>query len=174
MSILAFAVPLHMLQVYDRVIPSAHEETLWVITSAVVFAMIIQSILESIRSRLLFSLSISFEQQVQKQVYELTVIDASMRKQTNAVNLWTITQSAKTFISGPWMGALLDLPWVPLYLIVIYLFHPVMGFAATIGSLLMVIIAFVNYKTTQNTAETSISLNADARDYLENGLPRFQ
>lgn len=168
MSILAFAVPLHMLQVYDRVIPSGHEETLWVITSAVVFAMIIQSILESIRSRLLFSLSISFEQQVQKQVYELTVIDASMRKQTNAVNLWTLTQSAKTFISGPWMGALLDLPWVPLYLIVIYLFHPVMGFAATIGSLLMVLIAFVNYKTTQNTAETSISLNAAARDYLEN------
>lgn len=154
-----------MLQVYDRVLTSAHVETLIVITGAVVFAMIIQSILDSIRSRLLFGLGVAFENNIQKQIYEISIIESAQRKQGQ--NLWALSQSVKNFVSSPWMGALLDLPWVPAYLIVIYLFHPVMGLAALIGALLMIVIAFFNFKTTQKSTADSMSLNADAREYLD-------
>ncbi len=154
-----------MLQVYDRVLTSTHVETLIVITGAVVFAMIIQSILDSIRSRLLFGLGLSFENTVQKQIYEISIIESAQRKQ--AQNLWGLSQSVKNFISSPWMGALLDLPWVPAYLIVIYLFHPIMGLAALIGALLMIIIAFFNFKITQKSTADAMALNTDAREYLD-------
>ena len=154
-----------MLQVYDRVLTSAHVETLIVITGAVVFAMMIQSILDSIRSRLLFGLGVAFENNIQKQIYEISIIESAQRKQGQ--NLWALSQSVKNFVSSPWMGALLDLPWVPVYLIVIYLFHPVMGLAALIGALLMIVIAFFNFKTTQKSTADSMSLNTDAREYLD-------
>lgn len=157
-----------MLQVYDRVLTSAHVETLLVITGAVVFAMVIQSILDSIRNRLLFGLGVTFESSIQKQIYEISIVEAAQRKQTQTQNLWALSQSVKNFVSSPWMGALLDLPWVPAYLIVIYLFHPIMGLAAVVGALMMVIIAFFNYKATQKSTADSMTLNADAREYLEN------
>jgi PrtD family type I secretion system ABC transporter len=156
-----------MLQVYDRVLPSSHEETLWVITGAVVFAMIIQAILDSIRNRLLFGLGTTFENSIQKQIYEISVIEAAQKKQRQSLNLWALSQSVKNFISSPWMGALLDLPWVPLYLIVIFLFHPVLGIFALIGASLMVVIAYINYTTTQQSTKDALTLNANAREYLE-------
>jgi ATP-binding cassette subfamily C protein len=156
-----------MLQVYDRVLPSAHEETLWVITGAVVFAMIIQAILDSIRNRLLFGLGTTFENSIQKPIYEISVIEAAQKKQGQNLNLWALSQSVKNFISSAWMGALLDLPWVPLYLIVIFLFHPVMGLAALIGASLMVMIAYINYTITQQSTKDALTLNANAREYLE-------
>ena len=71
-NILAFAIPIHMLQVYDRVLASNHLETLIVLTSAVVFALIIQGLLDAIRTRLLQSLAASFENEVKVRVFKFS------------------------------------------------------------------------------------------------------
>ena len=80
-NILAFAIPVHMLQVYDRVLSSNHLETLIVLTSAVVFALVIQGLLDAIRSRLLQSLAASFENEINKKI-ELTRIINSVDSST--------------------------------------------------------------------------------------------
>ena len=169
-NLLAFAVPLHMLQVYDRVLTSGHGETLLVITSAVIFALILQGVLDTLRSRLLQSLAREFEKNLRDKIFALSVLSASKRRTGNFSILWQMCQSVKTFISGPWMGAFLDLPWVPLYLAVIYQFHPIMGLSSILAALMMILVALVNHKATQaNTAKVT-GLAQSAREHLDSSI----
>lgn len=169
-NLLAFAVPLHMLQVYDRVLTSGHSETLLVITSAVVFALILQGVLDTLRSRLLLSLARVYEKNLREKIFFLSVLSASKRKPGNFTLLWQMCQSVKAFISGPWMGAFLDLPWVPLYLAVIYQFHPLMGLSSILAAIMMISVALINHKATQaNTAKVT-GLSQTARDHLDSSI----
>jgi PrtD family type I secretion system ABC transporter len=166
-NVLAFAVPIHMLQVYDRVLASGHIETLFVITGAVVIALIFQGVLDSFRSRLLFGLGQVFEDQWRQGVFDLLVLDATWRRQFTGINPWSMVQSIKQYIASPWMGAWLDLPWVPLYLFVIYQFHPLMGLTALIGSALMVGIAVLNHRLTQADTNSMLNMSQSARDSMD-------
>jgi ABC-type protease/lipase transport system fused ATPase/permease subunit len=159
-NILAFAIPIHMLQVYDRVLASNHLETLIVLTSAVVFALIIQGLLDAIRTRLLQSLSASFENEVKERVFKFSILSAFSREDAKSANAWGMTQSVKNFISGPWMGAFMDLPWVPLYIIVIFQFHFILGISAIAALLIMLILALVNNKL---TVKSTIQLTQDTQ-----------
>lgn len=167
---IAFVVPLHMLQVYDRVLTSGHVETLVVITSAVIFALVFQAIFESIRGRLFFGLSLSFEKSIQEDVFSLSILQESQKKQNRSLNLWNLASTFKAFITTPYMSALIDLPWVPIYLLVIYFFHPILGLTATVCTILMVVIAFINYKVTKQQSEAFLKTNSEIRSYLDNAV----
>lgn len=166
-NLLAFAVPIHMLQVYDRVLASGHVETLLVITGAVLMALIFQGVLDSFRSRLLFGLGQVFEKTWREGVFHLLIQDAAWRRQFVSINPWSMVQSVKQYIASPWMGAWLDLPWVPLYLLVIYLFHPLMGLTAVLGSLLMILIAVINHKSTYADTSKMLNLSHGARENMD-------
>jgi PrtD family type I secretion system ABC transporter len=166
-NVLAFAVPIHMLQVYDRVLASAHIETLLVISAAVVLALIFQGVLDSFRSRLLFGLGQTFESKWRHGVFDLLIKDAPWRRQFAAINPWSMVQSIKQYIASPWMGAWLDLPWVPLYLVVIYQFHPIMGLTALLGSSLMVVIAIINHRSTHADTSAMLNLAQSARESMD-------
>jgi len=169
-NVLAFAVPIHMLQVYDRVLTSGHVETLLVITGAVFFALLLQAMLDALRSRLLLSLAAEFEAKMRDQIFALSVIRSSKRKLNQLPPLWQMCQSVKTFISGPWMGAFLDLPWVPLYLVVIYQFHPLLGVSSIVAASLMVLIALGNHKATQGSTAKATQLSVAVREHLESSI----
>jgi PrtD family type I secretion system ABC transporter len=166
-NILAFAIPVHMLQVYDRVLSSSHLETLIVLTSAVVFALVIQGLLDAIRTRLLQSLAASFENEVKARVFKFSILSASSRDDAKSANAWGMTQSVKNFISGPWMGAFMDLPWVPLYIIVIFQFHFVLGVSAIAALCIMLMLALLNNKLTVSSTSQLIQDNQRIRNHLD-------
>jgi PrtD family type I secretion system ABC transporter len=166
-NVLAFAVPIHMLQVYDRVLSSGHLETLWVITGAVFVALMFQGALDSFRSRLLFGLAQVFEKTWRSSIFSLLLRDAAWKRQFNTLSPWAMLQNVKQYIASPWMGAVLDLPWVPLYLLVIYWFHPIMGLTALVGALLMVAIAYTNHHRTNDFTVEMLNQSQRARESMD-------
>lgn len=166
-NVLAFAVPIHMLQVYDRVLSSGHFETLWVITAAVLLALMFQGVLDSFRSRLLFGLAQVFEKNWRSSIFSLLLRDAAWKRQFSTPSPWALLQNIKQYIASPWMGAILDLPWVPLYLLVIYWFHPIMGLTALLGAILMVAIAFTNHHRTNAFTVEMFNQSQRARDSMD-------
>lgn len=166
-NLLAFAVPIHMLQVYDRVLSSGHLETLWVITGAVFVALIFQGVMDSFRSRLLFGLAQVFEKTWRSSIFNLLLRDAAWKRQFNTLSPWAMLQNVKQYIASPWMGAMLDLPWVPLYLLVIYWFHPIMGLTALVGALLMVAIAYTNHLRTNDFTVEMLNQSQRARESMD-------
>ncbi len=166
-NVLAFAVPIHMLQVYDRVLSSGHLETLGVITGAVFVALIFQGVMDSFRSRLLFGLAQEFEKTWRHSIFSLLLKDASWKRQFNSISPWAMLQNVKQYIASPWMGAMLDLPWVPLYLLVIYWFHPIMGLTALLGAILMVVIAYANHHRTNDLTVDMLNQSQRARESMD-------
>lgn len=156
-----------MLQVYDRVLSSGHLETLWVITGAVVLALLFQALLDALRSRLLYGLSQVFEKNWRTGVFDLLIKDFAWRRQLVSSNPWMMVQTVKQFVASPRMGAVLDLPWVPLYIFVMYLFHPLLGTTALVGSLLLVLFSIWNYRRTKEDTVETLYANQAARDTLD-------
>lgn len=156
-----------MLQVYDRVLSSGSLETLWVITGMVLVALVFQSVLDALRSRLLFGLGQVFEQQWRTGVFDLMVKDMAWRRQFAGVGPWSLVQSTKQFVASPLMGALLDAPWVPLYVVVIYLFHPLLGMVAFLGSMLMLLFAVWNHRNTKRATMEVLRANQQSRDSMD-------
>jgi len=166
-NLLAFAVPLHMLQIYDRVLSSRHIETLVTITFAILIALVIQALLDHIRSRLLFGLSRVFELQVQTPIYQQEIAEAARGPASTLSSPWFHSQTIKNFMNTPWMGSLLDLPWVPVYITVIFIFHPLLGQASVVGALIMIAIAFLSHKHSRKATAESNTLLSESRNNLE-------
>ena len=166
-NVLAFAVPIHMLQVYDRVLSSGHLETLWAITAMVLVALVFQAALDALRSRLLFGLGQVFEKQWRHGVYDLLIKDFAWRQRFAGSSPWGMVQRTQQFIASPLMGALLDAPWVPLYVFVIYLFSPMLGALALSGVVLMFLFAVYNHRNTKQMTLDVLRANQQARDALD-------
>lgn len=166
-NVLAFAVPIHMLQVYDRVLSSGHLETLWVITAMVLVALVFQSALDALRSRLLFGLGQTFEKQWRNGVFYLLLRDFAWKQRFAGSSPWAMVQRTQQFVASPLMGALLDVPWVPLYVLVIYLFSPLLGTVALLGVLLMLLFALYNHRNTKHTTLEVLKANQQARDSMD-------
>ncbi|MFM7085217.1 MAG: type I secretion system permease/ATPase [Hyphomicrobium sp.] len=138
-NILTLTGSFYMLEVYDRVVPSHSIPTL-VVLSVVAFTLYaVQGLLDFIRSRVLNRISNYFEEQIGPRVFDIStrVAPASARR-SNGLQPIRDLDAIKGFLSGGGPGALMDLPWMPFYLTIIFMFHPVLGWTSVAGALILV------------------------------------
>ena len=133
-----------MLQIYDRVLPGRSVPTLivLVIFAAVLFAFL--GILDLIRSRVLVRIGAFVDQSLSARVYAATV-DQPLKAQKSGDGLQSFRDldQVRSFLSSSGPAALFDLPWLPIYLVICFLFHPWIGVSALIGAVLLVSLAFL-------------------------------
>ena len=138
-NILMLTAPLFMLQVYDRVLPSHSVQTLvgLAILTAVLFAF--QGLLDAIRGRVLLRIGGSISEDLSDRVYE-TLIRLPLRTigQANGLQPIRDLDQIRSFLSGAGPAALFDLPWMPFYVGICFLFHPLIGLAALAGALILI------------------------------------
>ena len=144
-----------MLQIYDRVLPSRSVPTL--IALAVLAAALygFQAVLDVARNRVLTRVAGGFVEQLDRRVYDLIVklpLRAGVRLSEPARDL----EQVRLFMAGGGPAALFDLPWLPFYLGICYLFHPLIGLTATVGALILVgFTALTEFKLRRPTLEAS-------------------
>jgi ATP-binding cassette subfamily C protein len=128
-----------MLQIYDRVLPSRSVPTLLGLAILVVVLFGAMAIIDLIRSRLLVRIGASLDQAMSCRVYDM-IVRLPLRAQTSSDGLQPLRDldGVRTFLSGPGPTALFDLPWLPLYLAIVFAFHTVLGVTALIGALLLI------------------------------------
>ena len=142
-NLLAFAVPINMLQVYDRVLPTGSRSTLLAIAAVVVFALLLYGLFDALRQRVLLRAGGWLEQRLGPQIIRATL----NRGETGAAAGTEMRDLAqvRSFISSPTFAAFFDLPWIPLYLIVVTLMHPVFGLLAVGTVALIGALVWLNY-----------------------------
>jgi ATP-binding cassette subfamily C protein PrsD len=138
-NVLALTGSFFMLQVYDRVIPSHSLPTLSGLVVIVVTLYLFQGVLELLRSMLLVRIGMSLDERLNKRVFS-ALLFLPTKKQTSDDGLQSVRdlEQIRSFLSGTGSTALFDLPWVPFYLILCFLFHFWIGFTALCGALLLV------------------------------------
>jgi len=142
-NLLYLAGPLYMLQVYDRVISSASEVTLVMLTIALLLAFIALAGLDAVRARVLTRASIRLDQMIAGRVMT-AIIDRSANSGGARSQLLRDFDTFRQFITGMGIHAIFDLPWAPIYIGVIFVLHPALGAFAFGCSVLLILMALLN------------------------------
>lgn len=139
----------YMLQVYERVITSGSLTTLAMLTLIMTTLVITLGSLEWIRSRVMVRVSTRLDVLLGRQVYK-----ASFKRALDSGGMDASAQSLndltglRQFLSGNGLFAFFDAPWLPIYIAVMFLFHPWFGWVATASALLLLALAFLNERLT--------------------------
>ncbi|MGX1415655.1 MULTISPECIES: type I secretion system permease/ATPase [Bradyrhizobium] len=142
-NLLYLAGPLYMLQVYDRVISSASEVTLLMLTLALLLAFMALAGLDAVRARVLTCTSIRLDRKIAPRVMT-AIIDHSTRIGGARSQLLRDFDTFRQFITGSGIHAIFDLPWAPIYIAVIFALHPFLGAFALGCTIILVLMAFLN------------------------------
>jgi PrtD family type I secretion system ABC transporter len=145
-----------MLQVYDRVLPSRSIPTL-VGLCVLAFALYgFQAILDIARNRVLVRIAGGVAETLDRRVYDLVVKLPLRAPMMGGFEPVRDLDQIRSFMSGGGPAALFDLPWMPLYLGICYIFHPLLGLTATVGAIILVIITTITeFKVRQPSIEVS-------------------
>ena len=146
--------PIYMEAIYVRVLASASFSTFFTtVTLGAVLALIVLGVLEFVRSRILVKAGIKMDKLLGRQVL------MNMLKESSRPNTVQYSQGLadinvlRNYFAGNAVFAFFDLPWIPVYLGVIYLIHPVLGLTATGGAVMILLLGVLQDLLTKNDLE---------------------
>ena len=141
-NLLMLTGPLFMLQVYDRVLPSRSVPTLVALILLMAALYAFQAVLEGTRGRLLVRLGYYLDEALSSRLYN-AVVRLPLKLKTGGHESQPVhdVDHIRGFFSCGGPSALADLPWVPVYLAVCFVFHPLIGVAALVGGVVLAAIA---------------------------------
>ena len=169
-NLLTLSGSLYMLQVYDRVIPSRNVATLFGLSAIVLIAYLLQGYFDALRGRMLARIGALFDVELQPLVH-LALVTLPLRgtKPILAQQPLRDLDQVRAFLSGAGPTAFLDMPWIPLFLIALFLFHPAIGVIATCGALAIIAMTLLTEWQSRSAAKISMDGNAQ-RQVLADAL----
>ena len=167
-NLLVLASPIYMMQLYDRVLSSHSMDTLLLLTLIVMFAFGVMAGLEWVRGRLMVRVSSWLDHRLGGEVLTGSIVGALRRGSDHSAQSLRDLATFRSFLTGPSLFPILDAPWAPIFLLVIFLLHPLLGLIATIGALTLFGLAVLNEVATRKplqeagTALRAAQYQADA------------
>ena len=171
-NLLMFVSPLYMLQIYDRVITSRSEPTLWALTTLAAILIGVYAALEMLRSRLLVRAGILFDQRIAEPVFNAVHRANLMKPGGGHVQCLRDMDTLREFLTGSGLLALCDAPWFPIFVFACFLLHPWFGYMALGGSAVTLCLTFLNETVTKGrlnaAGRASIAANQSAQAMFRN------
>lgn len=151
-NLLMLTGPFFMLQIYDRVLGSKSVPTLVALCVLVVVLYGFMAAIDILRTRILSRTAVRLDDTLASRTIDV-VLHHSARK-TSKVGSAPVRDldTVRQFISGPALVALFDAPWVPVYLAVIFLFHPALGVFALVGAIFLFLLMLANERLSRQPA----------------------
>ncbi|MFD1036142.1 type I secretion system permease/ATPase [Sphingomonas hankookensis] len=163
-NILFLASPLYLVEVYNRVIPSGSIPTLVSLSIGLLIALSTMVVFDAVRARLLIRAAARLDRVLAHRVFE-AIIDLAPRTGANARNAQMLRDldQFRTALAGQGAQFFFDVPWMPLFLIVLFIIHPLLGGVALGGAVLLLVLAWVNNRATRESAR--VAQEAAGRSY---------
>jgi ATP-binding cassette subfamily C protein EexD len=169
-NLLMLVSPLYMLQIYDRVVASRSEETLLMLTLIVVALFIVMGVLEFIRSRILIRVANSVDARLSDRIFT-TMFTLANRFPSRATSqpLNDLGQ-IRQFLAGTPLFAFFDAPWIPIYIAILFLFHPWFGFFGIFAVIIVATLTIVNEKRTKERIDSSNKMFQSSQNFITSSL----
>ncbi len=169
-NLLMLVPPLYMLQLYDRVVTSRSEETLYMITGLVIVLFITLALLEMVRSRILVRVGNKIDSLLSQRVFNaLFKLAEKYPSKASSSALSDLTQ-IRQFLTGNGLFAFFDAPWMPIYIGVLFLFHPYYGYFAIFAAIVLLIVAILNEYSTKNKLKKANEYNSASMMFVNSNL----
>jgi len=170
LNVLMLAPSLYMLQVYDRVLGSRNETTLWVLTLLLLGAYLFMGALETIRTWVLVRVGARFDATLNARVFNATFERSLMQPGSNSAQPMHDLNTLRQTLTGTGLLALFDAPWMPVYLLVISLMSIELGLFALLGALVLGALAVLNERISKPKLDEAQKYNAQSQLALTNHL----
>lgn len=155
-NLLLLIPSIYMLQVYDRVLPSSSESTLLMLTLIVLFLFIVMGSLEWTRSQIMNATGNKLDNLLNTRIYNaLFAKTLAGGGRTVSAQPLNDLQQVRQFLTGPGLFAFFDAPWMPIYIIVLFLFHPLFGAVAIFSGVVLSGLALWNEHATKADLENA-------------------
>jgi PrtD family type I secretion system ABC transporter len=157
-NILYLAPTLYMLQIYDRVVPTAGKTTLLFVTVVLGLALASLSLLDMVRNRLFVRVGERIDALIAPKILrQMMATDSAAAGQ-----VMRDFDTVRSAVSSPTVAAMFDAPWIPLFLVASFLLHFWIGILAIVGSIVLITLAWLNRRATSKSIEIASSAMASA------------
>ncbi|HEV7930161.1 MAG TPA: type I secretion system permease/ATPase, partial [Nitrosospira sp.] len=153
-----------------RVLASRNETTLLMLTLMVVGAYLLMGSLEFVRSFVLIRVGAQFDMRMNKRVYTAAFEQNLKRGGGNAGQALQDLTNIRQFLTGQGLFAFFDAPWFPVYLMVIFLFDPLLGFFALGGTIILLVLAFLNETISKKPLAEASTMAVASNNLASNNL----
>ncbi|MDA5094646.1 type I secretion system permease/ATPase [Aliiroseovarius sp. KMU-50] len=172
-NLLMLTGPLFMLQVYDRVLGSRSEETLVALLGLVTLLFALYGLLEFARGRLMARVGARFQSIIGPRAFD-ALLEAHAFKTTSAQPKCSLhdVEAIRNFYASPVLLAIFDLPWTPVFIAAIFIFHPTLGWMAVAGGGILIVTAILNQILTHRKIHDAQGLSTSANSFamqVQNG-----
>jgi ATP-binding cassette subfamily C protein EexD len=136
-----------MLNVYDKAMASNSQSTLLMLSILAFFLFIVMACMEVLRSRILIAVSSRIDRALGPTIYRATML-SELRSGGSGAGAQTLTDLTllRQFLTGPAVFAIFDAPWLPIYLAILFMFHPVFGWIGIAASVIFFSLALINQR----------------------------
>ena len=173
-NLLMLTPTLYMLQVYDRVLLSQSELTLLMVSLLTVFLFAMMAFAEWARSILLVRTGVKLDQALSQKVFRASFLSYLNPSESDPAKAFGYLISLRQFMTGNGVFALFDSPWVPIYIGVLFLLHPVLGVVAIVFALVQTAIAWYGHNLGKQTQASSAQSQADAQKFMQSKLRNIE
>src|ERR1700758_2262804 len=171
-NLLMLSGSLYMLQVYDRVIPSRNLATLAGLSLMVLLAYLIQGYFEALRSRMLCRVATLFDVGLQEAIHNALVTLPLRGVKPSAMQQPSRDlEQVRAFMSSMAPTAFLDMPWIPIFQLGLFLFHPVIGITALAGTISIIAMTVLTERLSRGAARAATESSAQ-RQVLVDSIQR--
>ncbi len=167
-NLLMLTGPLFMLQVYDRVLGSRSNETLVALFILVVVLYLFMGCLDYARSRVMARFGARFQTFLDETVFRSSLKSAIVEQnRSNPATGLRDIESIQSLVSSPAAFAVFDIPWTPIFLGAIFVFHPLLGWMAVAGGIFLLSVTILNQFLTKKKVLEAASKSGDANAFAE-------
>jgi len=148
-NLLYLALPLYTYQVYGRVMVSQNMATLWVLSLVTIGVFAVSSVIDDVRARVLINYGVAFDQRVSGRVFT-SLFDAAVKGDWNArAQALRDLDQFRQSLTGIGAAVFMDVPWIPLFLFVLFLIDPMVGMITVVAAIVLVVLAIAQARATQ-------------------------
>ena len=167
-NLLALTSPLFMLQIYDRVLASGSVPTLFGLSALAIGLYTFQAALDILRSRVLLRIGERFDRDQSERIHDAIVrLPLVTRISGDGLQPLRDLDHVRGFLSGTGPTALFDMPWIPLYLGICFIFHPYLGITALGGAIVLVSLTLLTNRLSQKAIKEATGHNMARNGLLE-------
>ena len=170
LNIILLVPSLYMLQVFDRVLVSRSIETLWLLSIIAAIWLCAGLVIDVLRQRVLAHAAAHLDARHSVPLLETLLSTAADPQRRMDVAQLRDLATMRSFLAGPAVLALFDAPWIAIYLLVIGLFHPILGVIAAVAALLLVAAAWLANRLSADSLSRSQEAGAKASAFVQAGL----
>lgn len=165
-NLLMLTGPIFMLQVYDRVLASRSIPTLWVLYLLIVFLFGLFGVFSFLRTRVLSRVGYRLEHELMASAQKMRLYQFLTISGSNVQPVADLSR-LRQFISSPALSAFFDLPWVPIFIAVVFFMHPWLGWLTIFGVIVITLFTLTNERMSQRKISESTRWDMESQNFSQ-------